>query len=120
MNARELIDLICQIHRAHPTLPEPWPPAPEIRRVSGGGVAVVGTSREVFEAPAPGAPTDDLVCHEAEDLTTLLDRLTARRASEGKATFAILVPVEDADARRALAEDLSARVHLPIASDVVA
>jgi hypothetical protein len=117
MTALEDINALVLAHRFHASEPTVISPLAQPLDMDFPGVVVVGDSIDVFNEEPPGAPTDALVCYSTGNVSSVLGRIVENRRREGKPTIAMVAQVDEAQARRALAEDLAARIHMKYQSE---
>lgn len=112
MTALEEINLLMAAHHAHASEPAVISPLSEVVGMDFPGVLVVADSIDLFHRDMPGAPDDAMVSVATGNISATLGRIVESRRREDRQTVAMAARVEDGDARRALARDLSAGVHL--------
>ena len=117
MTALEDINALLMAHRLRASEPTVISPLSQPLDMDYPGVVVAGHSIDVFNEEPPGAPTDALVCDSTENASAVLGRIVESRRREGQPTIAMVARVDEAQARRALAEDLAARIHMKYESE---
>jgi len=112
MTTLEEINLVVMAHDCVASEPTVISPLSVPSGMAFPGVAVIATSIDVFNAEPPGAPTDALVCFATGNVSALLGEILEERRRQQRQMVAMAVRVDDPGVRRALGEDLAARIHM--------